>query len=1145
MVRSMKKRKGASLTFVVVLALVLALTLSFGANVTRADAASSDARYTSDYASKQDAIEAGASLNGRIADEGMVLLKNDGTLPLKSGGKGTDRAKVTLFGYKSVKPDGGSNGNDVDQSVGVTKVTNDIYASLAAEGFKTNPVVKAAYTDWMSESSANASDYAALNDIDKFTKDVAYSFSDYNDAAIVVLSATSAPTKDDGRAFVNANAAAFDDPATSTVVEGHSRQMDAAQKKLLDYVCNHFDNVVVIINDSIPMELGYIQSNNKVGAILLSGNPGSSGFAAVGRILSGKVNPSGRLADIYTTDFTSDPTYHNIGHNFLEPVTEGGSGGVMGAGVTLVAGGNQFVDENGKPLDAWFSQYEEGIYVGYRYYETRGYTEAQADASSTWYADNVVYPFGYGLSYTNFDWEIVGNPGGAITSVDQNIKLSVKVTNKGTAAGKDVVELYYTSPYTPGGIEKSHVVLADFAKTDLLAPGASQVVTVTVKASDMASYDYKTAKTYVLEDGSYELKLMQDSHTVKKDALTNEMKYTYTVASDMLANVSDQTGKEVGNAFDDVTAMAEDRMNVLSRESWNMPQEPETFYAKQDGTTVGNKATAQNVLTAAEFAKWDVTVDADYDKDMPWYVADADMPKYVKEADAASRPMDEADENGTRIRITLDQLIDKSIDDPMWEKLLDQLTVKEMANLINNGGFGSVAIPYIDKPQTHDTDGPAGWSGSGTGGASLTKFATAPVIACTWSKELAYEMGKMVGDQALWGRSDTGESVAAYSGWYGPAMNTHRSPFLSRYSEYYSEDGFLAGMMAANAVIGAREKGCYATIKHFAAHEDGSTDRGIFAMPNADEATLARSRTSGLSIIANEQTLREIYLKPFQIAVEQGDPHGVMSSFSRFGSTWAGGSYALLTQVLRNEWGYAGLVVTDIEIYQFLNADQMIRAGGDLVLSAFHAPNCQVTTDETKVNATQLTAMRNAVKNVLFAVANSNAMQVPVGAKVDYAGATLAAGKENTAYTANVATATLNTKHAYSAVKYAVTAGRLPAGLDMDEAGTITGTPQRTGTYTFTVTATADGYTAGTAQFTLEVDEEKSAADIAGGAADKIGGDIDEAVGGITDKLNKTDKNIAGVNTLVIVSLVVGIVGLLAAAGCVVLTLRKKKQNNG
>jgi len=762
----------------------------------------------------------------------------------------------------------------------------------------------------------------------------------------------------------------------------------------------------------------------------------------------------------------------------------------------LTAGGSGYIDAEGNARAGLFTDYEEGIYVGYRYYETRGYTESQANAASTWYDDNVVYPFGYGLSYTTFDWEVAGSSPAADTVITEKdtIKIEVKVTNTGDVAGKDVVEVYYTAPYTLNGIEKSHVVLADYAKTKLLEPGEEEVLTLEFDSIDMASYDWNDQngndnKGYELEAGEYAVKVMKNSHDVVSEL-------TYNVESTILCKTSLVTGNSVENRFDYVNEVIESNSDktVLSRADWEgtWPQVPtiDLESPENDGRYVSDE----------DFANWTLTVTEESDKAAPWGAK-----QVPTVADAATRPEEAS--------ITLDELVGKDYDDAVWDTLLDQLTLQEMMDLINNGGFNTIEIPYIGKPFAFDTDGPKGWSGTGVGGEDYTAFASAPVLASTWSKELAYEMGEIIGEQALWGNSDLEEGIKTYSGWYAPGLNTHRTPLDSRYTEYYSEDGYLAGEFAANVIQGARSKGVYVTIKHFAMHENGSfTDRGIMQGEGAE--------TSGLSIWCNEQAMREIYFKPFRITVEEANPGAAMSSFSRIGYTWAGASYPLLTELLRNEWGFKGFVISDIEIYNFMDANAMVRAGGDLVLSSGKQAPRQVT-ESAGDEATHITAIRQAVKNILYVVANSNAMQIPMGAAVQYNGTELENVSVNTKYTAELGGAVLNTVTELTSIEYLVSSGNLPEGLELDaNTGTITGTPTQSGTFTFDVTAAAAGYQSAQVTYSLVVE--------AAGAADNAA-----TTGAATE--NKT----TGLSTYVLIAVVI----IVIVAAVVFFILKSKKKN--
>lgn len=969
--------------------------------------------YESSYASKQEAIEAGAALNLEIASEGMVLLKNENqTLPLAA-----EENKITVFGYAGISPAGGGSSESGDTSGGIVKLQADIYSSLEDAGYEINPTVRASYENWLADEEVTGD--AVIHGLETFAEEQASwesSFEEYGGAALIVLSAGSSEART------------------------HSLQFDPEQYALIDYAAENFDKVVVLINSSKPYEVPQLKASENVDAVLVVGEPGDNGFEALGQILNGSVNPSGRTVDTWASDFTTAPSYAN--YNV--------SGDSYGYGRYVV---------DGEETATYFVEYEEGIYVGYRYYETRGYEEAKA-GNEGWYDENVTYPFGYGLSYTTFDWAVEpATEEGTITSEDE-LSFNVTVTNTGDVAGKDVVELYYTAPYgdettNPTKIEKAYVALADYAKTGMIEPGESETVTVTVDASDMASYDYVTDKTYVLDDGTYGLKISRNSHDVVDE-------FNYTVEEKTLCNLS-VTGAEVTNQLDDVTEgyleMTDSRLSRADFEG-----------------TMPTAAPATIELTAEEYKDWDAGNLEDSPED-PWYTEE--MPVY---ADAETRP-EEAE-------VVLADLIGKDYDDPLWDDLLDQLTLDEMADLINHGGFRSINIDYIGKPYSFDTDGPKGWTGRGADTEDpFNKFAAEPVIASTWSKDLLYRMGEMIGEQGLWGNAtaETGMSYN-YSGWYAPGMNIHRSPFDSRGTEYYSEDPVLTGICAANASLGAKSKGAYVSIKHFAFHNDGGGtgyvqyDDGSFSVEGYRGA-MNEDPCSGLSAWFDEQTAREIYLKGYQIAVEEGDATFAMASFTRVGKTWCGGSYAVNTEILRNEWGFKGAVVTDIVIYGYLDADQMIRAGVDFLLDNDGAVfGVNVGDGSQEMTATEVAAMRNATKHILYMVANSNAMQMPKGAKVLYTMPTIVTEEGDTETlkidpakvgesfeTVALNTASLSVYGADQEIVY--TAEGLPEGLTFDgETGVISGTATTAGEYTVTVTASAEGFAPASVDYTITVE---------------------------------------------------------------------------
>jgi beta-glucosidase len=703
----------------------------------------------------------------------------------------------------------------------------------------------------------------------------------------------------------------------------HQLELNKDELDLIDLATENFEKVIVLVNASTTLEMGPVQNNPDVDSVLLIGSPGATGLNAVGQVLAGEINPSGRTVDVWAADFTADPTFVNFG-NFIYSNLE----------VSFPASTIESVSSNATVTpDAPFVNYQEGIYFGYRYYET-----AAAEGFIN-YDEAVVYPFGYGLSFTDFEWEVTNSDLGA---VDGTISVDLKVTNTGTQAGKDVVELFYSAPYTSGGIEKAEVVLGGFAKTGLIEPGQSETVTVTLAVEDMASYDYEENRAYVLEAGDYELTLRTDSHMVAQgvEPLTYTVDETVVYSGDN-SRSSDKT--EVTNQFDDVSAAFTDT-----------PEEGKILnMSRADFAGTFPKAPTADLLiandeVAAGFQPYDAEAAAE--------ASDATEPATGKSTD-----------------LTLVDLRGLPIDDPKWDELLDSLSVDDMTTMLLNGAYQTAAILSIAKPVTTDLDGPAGFSSFINASINGVAYPSEVLIAQTWNADMAYAMGEMLGNEAIF------KDVA---GWYAPAMNLHRSPFAGRNFEYYSEDPFLSGIMATAASNGAAQKGLYTTLKHFALN-DQETNRV----------------NNGIATWANEQTIREIYLKPFEMAVKNiempvpyiSDENGtisettvgstaVMSSFNRIGSVWAGGSVPLMTNVLRGEWGFEGFAISDFNLYRYMNPNQSIAAGTDLTLTFAPSKSFDDTT-----SAYARTNIRNATHNILFAVANSNAMNgVAPGATVTY-----------------------------------------------------------------------------------------------------------------------------------------------------------------
>ena len=880
--------------------------------------------FTADYKNKAEVLEAANELNKTIVEEGITLLKNEGNaLPLNK------QSKITIFGKNSVNIAKGGSGSNAGSAAASQIV--DFCGNLEESGFICNPVVESFYKDNSKSGAGRPTSPPNMGDIltgypigetpiSSYTDDVKSSYSEYSDAAIVVISRIGGEGYDLPRSMFWNGKSYTDWKGTETIPgarskDDHYLQLDQNETDLIKHACENFDKVIIVINSSSAMELGFLDDpthyayNEKIAAAIWIGHPGLSGAEALGKILCGEVTPSGRLADTYPRDFKQDPTWYNFGNNLVEH-------------------GNRYVTKNADGSytnrNGWVVEYREGIYTGYRYYETRG-----AEAGAEWYANNVVYPFGYGLSYTNFSYEATASSANTATlTADGKLVFEVEVTNTGdNYGGKEVVQLYYTAPYTNGGIEKAHVVLGDFVKTEYLEPGKSTKVTLEIDVRDLASYDYNDAngngfKGYEVEGGEYTFYIAKDAHGwASADAIS----FTYSVPAGGFTYGTDEvTNHEIENLFDDVSSHIENNSGYLSRAN-NF----ENFDCLKGASNPDNRIATDDVIAAFSYGVKDKATD-------PWYTTE--MPKQSSTS---------LSYNDTEVKLWM--LIGKDYDDPLWDKLLDQLTVDEMVEMIARGNFRTLKIESIDKPLTTDADGPMGFS-LFMGDAAVYDtcyYATECVLAATWNVELAEDMGVMIGNEGLIG-NEAGDG-RPYSGWYAPAVNLHRSQFGGRNFEYYSEDGFLSGMMGSAVVKGANSKGVYTYVKHFVLNEQETNRNGVVTW-------------------ASEQSMRELYFKPFEMCVKEGGATAMMSSFNRIGLTWTGCSYPLLTELLRDEWGFRGMVITDfVTTEKYMDEDQMVRGGGDLSLC-----NYGPVTDTT--SATGVASIRRATKNVLYTVANSNAM---------------------------------------------------------------------------------------------------------------------------------------------------------------------------
>lgn len=1024
-------------------------------------------KYKSEFGSVQEVLDASEKLNAQIGDEGFVLLKNNqNNLPFKSAVK-----KISVFGKNSVNPVYSGTGS----SGGTSGATIGILESLQSAGFSVNPALVNFYKDnaasgparsSMGFSSYNYNSYFATAETpqNKYTDAVKNSYSEYNDAAVVVLSRTGGegtdlprasyvkqadegkiPSQDDARAFPTFEEASDPDykyyggEGRTSDPHEHYLELDDNEEALIKEVTAKFDKVVVILNTANVMELDreLLVNNDAVQSIIWAPGGGQNAFGALGRILNGTVNPSGRTTDTFAADFTKDPTWANFGNNNIGYYANGTAGNqYMTEDGTVYSYVNAGIADSFNGIES--VDYEEGIYVGYKYYETRGFTDGDE-----WYDAAVNYPFGYGLSYTDFKWEVgeVKLSTDTLTAATK-ITVDVKVTNVGTYAGKEVVELYYSAPYTAGKTEKSHVVLGAFEKTDIIRPGTSKTVTLELNGFDMASYDVYDKdedghKGYELDKGTYTLYVGKDAH----DSWKNGAAKTIELAADINIDKDPVTGADISSHFETSSEYMKNR--VLSRADWNgtFPKAPtEDDLMKADSWLENFELPVKDNATAANavIATWYDEANPDYDGGRaPWYSATA--PSFRAEADAYTA------ENKAPIQLT--DMAGVAYDDDKWDEFLSQLTVNQAYALMEATQFQFNANEGLGIPAAGHSDGPLGltgaWVGGGQsllspfGGLSKFGFATETLVGCTWNKDIARRQGELVGDYGLW---------AHVVGWYAPGANIHRSPFSGRNFEYYSEDATLSGYMLTEVVAGARSKGMVTFMKHYALN-DSETNRD----------------TNGIATWADEQTMRECYFKPFEWAIKRADANGAMSAFNRIGFDWTGANYEFLTELTREEWGFEGVVITDAHSagQGCMYAAQMIRCGNDMSLDSRADSIARIVNSEEANTPTQLTALKNSIKHILYTQVNSAGMyngNNDFGSKITYTApeTTTAEVKSGEAVDLTVSDGTENSA-------YVIITGSLPNGLTLAD-GKISGTianDVKAGTYSVEIAKVAANAGAG------------------------------------------------------------------------------------
>ncbi|MGI6392392.1 MAG: glycoside hydrolase family 3 N-terminal domain-containing protein [Candidatus Izemoplasmatales bacterium] len=903
--------------------------------------------YIPEATSKTEAFLNAAEMNIEVCKEGFVLLKNENdALPIKKN------LKVSVFGKNSVNlaySGSGSGGFAVEPNSALFKRMSANGIDLAnktlfdaLEGYcNYNPTLKNFYED----DQASGPDRSGSNvDLDSgddkiytvgetpasmYTGSVVASYEKYKDLALVVITRIGGEGADLPRHQGNSAGAVSED--------SHYLELDQNEIDMFEHIkASGFQKIVVLLNIPSAMEADFLFDSEKfpfaddIDAALWIGYTGKQGIMALGPILTGEVSPSGKTVDTWARDFLADPSSINFGT------------GIDQAQVT-----NPLTSKK-QPSDKYyqglyyFVTYEEGVYVGYRYYETRGFTDGE-----DWYEQNVVFPFGYGLSYTTFEWTILPSAATSFTK-DSEISISVEVKNTGTVPGKEVVQVYASAPYTEGGIEKAHKVLVGFAKTKLLNPRQKETLTITIDPYDFASYDDRDANNngfcgYELESGDYDFYISRDAHR-------SEGKITLNLATDARFEKDNVTNNVVGNRYikqnnvtaTDITGLSDidaplDR--VLSRSDWTGTwPTPITDDDRHASPGLINELKNVNTNNPNDY----------YDTEKYEYAV------FDQEATVQVRDLLPAETPEESWRPFVDY------DDERWQTILDACNASNLIEVYNQAAYQTKVIRNVGMPATLQADGPSGFTCfmnkeqiSGT-----NQYCSEPVFASTWNVELIERLGKTIGEEGIWGYDITGQP---YSSIYAPGVNIHRSQFGGRCSEYFSEDPFMTGKMAAAEIRGLQSKGVVPMIKHFAVNEQ-ETHRSI----NGDCSWLT------------EQSLREIYLKAFEIAIKDSDCRGLMTSFNRIGTMWTGGDYRLLTEILRDEWGFKGCIICDFNTCpEHMNGRQMAYAGGDLNLQT----NGGGTFDFDESDNGDAIVLQTAMKNTMYALVNSNAMN---GEIIDY-----------------------------------------------------------------------------------------------------------------------------------------------------------------
>ena len=1098
----------------VLLCAVMSVSVAFSAN---AQVPCEGEVWGTDAATIDEAVAASVKVAEQVVREGQVLLKNENSALPMAGSEwisvlSTSGASASSSYVQGIEAGG-------FRVFATTETNPSNYSDADIRGHESSDVaiimvkgVSSAYGDAGGPSGGEGQSTADVGDPE-----------DHKDAD------GKAYTYEDGDPFVHKNLPySIDEKGTKTEYKT-SLQLSDMDEQVVKYATDNFDKVIVMLTNGSPSEVGILQANPDIDAILLVGSLGAHGFEEIGKVLNGSVNPSGRTVDLWAWDITGRPTWFNDGNanNIFTSPQEEEDAKIKGMAVTSVfrtdekdADGH-YAYYNRVPHTTadivpyvYTVMYEEDIYTGYRYYETAAVEAEKGNYDGFEYDHEVLYSFGYGLSYTDFEWEVIGTEtsdwgkqqdeytnGGTMT-------VTVKVTNTGSVAGKDVVQIYGHAPYYVNGVAKAEHELVGFEKTDLIQPGASDIVKVSVNIQDLASYDWSDANgngemTYELDKvaatdskgnamhdstGGYELRVMKNSHDYGNDSKEGMVVELADLTEDIILDKDDYTGNTVENLFsgDDInntlswdpetgkTLVEEGKMTLLSRAdfagTWPAVATEEQLVrsdAYYEMITEFADYNAENWEDYYKIAHPDgAAATSDDETDFEWTISEEDF----KALDATLRTSDWTQRSESADLAALQASDDwiwftdmvgvdyreggEALD--KWNKFMNQLTWQEMVEWIGNGGrrtsaiesIGKRACSYVDATQQMNSSNNFGWGST-------------YISARTWNKELTYKRGYTVAEIGLL------DGVEAY---YAPAVNLHRSPFGGRNDEYWSEDGFLSGHLAGNMLAGVQETGMICTIKHFALNEN-------------------ENMRQSLHTYITEQNFRELYLPAFQICIQEYGSQGVMTAYNTIGDMHATSAYNFNRKLLEGEWGFDGFNVSDAaDPYKdFYTMDMAIRSGLTMLLcdwsalSAYEAGTgtyegvtlfvtgewdaddnvVKVKDDEgnnTVVSYSNWYYLRMAVMRSLFAEVNS--IIGDNGIRTDaFVGSTLAAGEQGAEYSATIG---------LDGVDATYTATGLPDGLSIDN-GQITGTPTGSGEYKFTVTMASGNYITASAEFSMTV----------------------------------------------------------------------------